>query len=322
MNYMHAVTGLQLLDYRKLFDEFFYIPEQDPFSRSFENADYESKFLIVNAASLFTSFSLWTGLQLVLLLLFGSYSCYSERADWVRKRIQDNLLWRGSIRFLMESYLELCVLSILNVQEIKWYDGLAFITFSNRTSYALLVILGIVPLLLLCIILKHRDRLKEYVFKARYGSILDGTKSEGGVYYNVSLLSPLIFFARRLIMGLSLVHYHGLFVSQVIIQTCSTLGIMVSFSVTKPLKSIGMHKLAMFNEAASLLILYTLLCFTDWIADHELSHQIGFVYIATVILLCLVHVLVLIITVIMKLREKARLHWLRKVKQQRDAQKK
>ena len=113
----------------------------------------------------------------------------------------------------MESYLELCVLSILNVQEIKWYDGLAFITFSNRTSYALLVILGIVPLFLLYIILKYRARLKEYVFKARYGSILDGTKSEGGVYYNVSLLSPLIFFARRLIMGLSLVHYHGLFVS-------------------------------------------------------------------------------------------------------------
>ena len=73
------------------------------------------------------------------------------------------------------------------------------------------------PLALFALFYRNRKKLGSKTLQARYGSFLEGTKSESGKYYLVAFMWPVSFFARRLLLSLSLVYYQGFFWGQMAI---------------------------------------------------------------------------------------------------------
>ena len=47
---------------------------------------------------------------------------------------------------------------------------------------------------------------------------------------------------------------------------------IICLQAAKPLNSDFANNMATFNEVFTLIFLYMLLCFTDWVTDPELSH--------------------------------------------------
>ena len=77
----------------------------------------------------------------------------------------------------MESYLEVVLLSIINIKNIDWETGISTVIASNNLAITMLCLYCLTPFLLAIIVYKMRQSLGSRPFKVHYGSILEGTKS-------------------------------------------------------------------------------------------------------------------------------------------------
>ena len=156
MDVFSEITSLKLLDFAEFVESSFYIPEQDSFSLNFQNAGYETKLFVVNAEIWLIISVVMGGIHVILLLLSWPISYWNNGARWVRQRVQYNLFWNGSLRIFMEAYLDIAVMSLLNIHEVVWPEGLEAVRFSNLQSYIILALCVTLPLLLLCHMCRHR----------------------------------------------------------------------------------------------------------------------------------------------------------------------
>ena len=143
--------------------------------------------------------------------MFALSSRFVKRGDWLRRRVQYNLFWNGSIRLFSEAYLELTLMSMLNVQKIFWFKGLTFVDSSNVLSLITLGLCTIVPFVLIAVVICNRNHLRSYSFRSKFSSVLEGSKSERGTFYTISLLVPLTYFFRRAFLSISILSYQKFF---------------------------------------------------------------------------------------------------------------
>ena len=255
MNKFDPIVNLDLFNSADWIESNFYVPERNPFSLSFENAEYETTFLIINAANWVVNIPVFVSFHLLLILIFSLVGYCFPKFKGNRQRIFYSLFWIRSIRLLFESYQELFLVAILNIRTIEWLDGIDIVTASNWISYTAIVLLSLAPFLILTCICKHRFNLKGHSFSKKYKTSLDGTKSEEGEFYLASLLSPAYFFVRRIALGLTLVYFNGFFVGQVIVAFLSSILIMAGLQIAPPLKTKFANKLATFDEFSMLIFL-------------------------------------------------------------------
>ena len=102
---------------------------------------------------------------------------------------------------------------------------------------------------------------------------------------------PMLFFVRRLTMCYSLVFMRGFVWGQIALQAFVTLTMIIYLMWFRPYKSQFSNRIETFNEVMALLILYSIICFTDFVPEVEMKGHIGTALICAVCFYASVHLL-------------------------------
>ena len=133
----------------------------------------------------------------------------------------------------------------------------------------------------------------EKVFKERYGSLIDGADTELKSGHLVVLFIPLTYFLRRLIFCICLVFWIEFLWGQVFFQFMISVLMIIFLQWFRPLESDFATNMETFNEICTLLVLYLLMCLSDFVPDPTVRSECGKVYIALIIFYVLVHFYIL-----------------------------
>ena len=120
------------------------------------------------------------------------------------------------------------------------------------------------------------------------------------------IMVPLSFIIRRMGFSLTLVYWLEFFWGQVAIQLMITIAMIILLQWTRPLESEFATNMETFNECVSLLILYLLMCFSDFVGDPMIRNDCGKAFIAVFIFYVCVHMSILFYDILGKLYHKAR----------------
>lgn len=69
-----------------------------------------------------------------------------QKAGTLRNKVARYLYWNGSIRFMVESYLDIVLFSLLNVKSLDWSSPFWEVHASNLTAIALTAVFCGLPL--------------------------------------------------------------------------------------------------------------------------------------------------------------------------------
>ena len=201
-------------------------------------------------------------------------SKYLKKVQWFESKIARYLYWNGSIRFFMEAYLDFVMFSLLNIKTMSELDDrFVIVKASNILSIILLTVSMILPIAM-CIIwaLKYKQWDQDE-FAERYGSLLENTDYRQRKWY--VLFVPMTYFLRRLGLGLVCIFWIEFFWGQVAIQLMTSVFVIILLHWAKPMGSRFDTYIETFNEIITLITLYCLMCFSDFILDEQRRSELG-----------------------------------------------
>ena len=107
----------------------------------------------------------------------------------------------------METYMEVSLVSVLNISVIDWQTDDSYIFASSISALVFLSLFSAFPLLLLLKLCRSRESWHKYGFKKRYGTVFEGLMIYSDSSLNKrSVLIPLMtFFGRRMLLAVVLI---------------------------------------------------------------------------------------------------------------------
>ena len=103
----------------------------------------------------------------------------------------------------------------------------------------------------------------------------------------------MTYFLRRLGLGLVCIFWIEFFWGQIAIQLMTSVFVIILLHWAKPMGSRFDTYIETFNEIITLITLYCLMCFSDFILDEQRRSELGHVFIATICLFAVVHIYLL-----------------------------
>ena len=150
------------------------------------------------------------------------------------------------------------------------------IIISNFVSVTFLTLLTFFILFLAFFFVWNSERVNEPDFKARYGELYSDLNLEGSkAHRKAVLLSPFIFVLKRGLFALTCVMLMDHLSLQVQLFSISTIFATIYFMIVKPNQEALVNRLDVLNEIASMLVLYHVLVFTDWVPDPSVRYLFG-----------------------------------------------
>ena len=116
------LASFNVIDTASVTNEIFYFPEMDAISLNFQNAGYETNLLVPSLGTLFYIIVGQTSLVFVHMLLC-LVAAAIPKAGVIRNKVSAYLYWNGSIRFMMESYMDVVLFSLMNIESLEWSDS-------------------------------------------------------------------------------------------------------------------------------------------------------------------------------------------------------
>ena len=211
--------------------------ESEALSAKLAEYEYDSTLFIDNIGSFF-----WL---IVIFLLLGilHFSCYCVKK--IRNKLAALLFWNGIIRVIMETYMEVSLISVLNISVIDWQADDSYVLASNILSLVFLSLFSAFPLLLLLKLCRSRESWHKYGFKKRYGTVFEGLMiySDSSLNKRSVLIPLLTFFGRRMLLAVVLISMRTSLALQLLIQMLVSLAISIYFVHFKPFESSSQIKL-------------------------------------------------------------------------------
>ena len=285
--FMSEIAKFDLIDAKELtLSTGIYIPEMDAVSLNFQNAGFDTSLAIPSLGTLF--YMLFTLIILVvvhifILLLAKLWS----KVSWLENKVCRYLYWNGSIRFFMEGYLDFAMFAMLNIKEMDWEDDFILVKASNIFSIIILSFTLLLPIIMCFFWATKVQQWNKDEFKAKYGSLLDGSNSESRKWY--IMLVPMTYFLRRIALCICCVFFIETFWAQVALQIMVSVFVIILLHWKRPLESNYATNIETFNEIITLITLYLLMCFSDFVPDEAIRSECGKAFIATIIVFALVH---------------------------------
>ena len=112
---MIQLTSFDLIPTDWILELFWYFPEDDSFSLNFETAGMESKLLLKNIGLIMYLIFLnifYALLHCMIRPLRNSGSCLKKTSE----KMESYLYFKGSMRFFMEVFFDVCLVASLNIQ--------------------------------------------------------------------------------------------------------------------------------------------------------------------------------------------------------------
>ena len=83
------------------------------------------------------------------------------KAGVVKNKVSAYLYWNGSIRFMMEGYMDFVLFSLMNINYLEWNTAFVAVEVSNYLAIALTAVLCLLPIFFLYFYSKNMKRWKE-----------------------------------------------------------------------------------------------------------------------------------------------------------------
>lgn len=194
----------------------------------------------------------------------------------------------------MEAYLEFCIFSMMNIRELQWIPNQTTISVNNFLCLFMIALVVLIPFVLFMIMWRNRKKWNDSLFGKQYGTYLGGMAKEGSKGQLVILIAVSVFFVRRAIMSFTIVFWKEFLLGQIAIQIMTSIGLIIMLQWWKPMGGSYPNNLETINEIAILLLLYTLLLFSDFIVEPQTRQSCGIVYIVFVCMFAIEHLSLMI----------------------------
>ena len=89
------------------------------------------------------------------------------------------------------------------------------------------------------------------------------------------LFVPMTYFLRRLGLGFVCIFWIEFFWGQVAIQLMTSVFVIILLHWAKPMESTFDTYIETFNEIITLITLYLMMCFTDFVPDEQRRSELG-----------------------------------------------
>ena len=227
----------------------------------------------------------------------------------------------------MELFLELAVLTILNVHTVDWLTQFTSVIISNIVSVSLLTILCGSLVFYMARFMCYPKQLRIKEFGLKFLPLLDGTKwNHKEPNWNL-IFVPVIFFTKRLLIACTIISAKDYLWVQITSLHLMNLISAIYTLQCSPLATKKSHAFEVFNDCTLLVLTYCLLCFTDFIPEEDTRHKLGYVFITVSLGNIALHLVFILLETFLlaKLRCKRRINLMRagsKVHRDRSANKK
>ena len=147
------------------------------------------------------------GLYIFYVLLVWPASKLCPKVAKITKKLRGFLFWNGTMRFFIESYMDIALFTMLNLKEYEWDYDFSLITASHVLAFVMVVVITLGPVALLVGFACNISKWGNERFVDRYGTFLDGADLERERGKWLVLLIPVTYFLRRLLMCATLVFW-------------------------------------------------------------------------------------------------------------------
>ena len=224
------------------------------------------------------------------------------KTDRLREKVSSYLYWNGTIRFVMEGYMDIVLFSMLNIEDLNWEDSFWAVKVSNYLAIVLTAVLSGLPIFFIIFYGRNLKNWNASRFQSKYGALLDGTNQSMKEKQWIVLLIPISYFLRRLGMCLCLVFWKEFFWGQVAIQLACSVGLIILIGWYMPLSSGFANWMELFNESITLCTLYLMMCFSDYVLDPETRSVAGLMFIVVLCLYAALHMFFLVLNLCSQIR--------------------
>lgn len=306
-NFFLEIASLQIVEVN-LLDEFFYFPEGEAFSLEFLAQGYDTCFMVPAMGTIFFLLLAYLGIVLSHAILW----LVEKKAPKVAivKRFLGNLLYWGPLsRFFMESYMELCMLAFINYERLFWHPKLHALRFSNVVGLILWVVYLALPIGMVFYVAHRVSKWRDEDFLKRNGTLLDGLATNWVSRRKSVLFMPIMYFGRRLAFVLTVVYLPEFFWAMIATQFAISTSLIMFLQWDRPLENRFAAGLQTFNECTTLIVLYLVLCFSDFVETAQTRSSLGLVFIGVVSFNVVTHIINMFIQICCKTRMRARTWW-------------
>lgn len=144
-NFFTSLGGFDFIDTDLINQTFMFIPEIDGLSLNFQSLGFGSTLVISNMG-----FLLYLLVFHVIFIPIGLIlHCMAKKCRKMgplSKKVSNYFFFNGSIRFLMEGYLDLCLFAMINIKELEWKPLLA-VTISNYLAIFITTLVCLYPVI-------------------------------------------------------------------------------------------------------------------------------------------------------------------------------
>ena len=238
-------------------------------TQGFKELGYESVYILNNIGTmtiLFLSYPALILLQKVLQRCKGS----SKRAKRVNHYLKRSLYYSSLVKGLYEGYSMIAVGVFIGLYNLR-FDSYGTSLQSGACILLALVLTGI-PCLIIWHAERHFTRLNDNHMRQFYGSFFAELRLESG---RAVLLEPAFFMFRRLMVPFAIVVCRHILIVQVYLIWAQTTIAIIIIGFANPYISKAKAKIEFFNELTIISVLYTVLCFSDFVLEEETKVQVG-----------------------------------------------
>ena len=171
--FMIKIATFDLIPTEAIYEEFFYFPEIDPFSLSFETVGIESTLFLQNIGFIMVMILVHVLIMIMHALMHGPRNC-CPCSQKVHKKLGTYLYYNGLQRFYMEIYMDLALLSILNLHMADWETEFIAEKISNYLSGFVFFLVCLFPPIFLVFFCFNKPRFNSKRFQKKSGAVLEG----------------------------------------------------------------------------------------------------------------------------------------------------
>jgi len=178
-----------------------YFPQEDNFNLNFQTVGYDSVYAVPNLGTIFFIILSF----IVLIPIAMCLTCFSRELKELHKHassLNDFIYWTGTVRFLMESYMELVLAIMVNLIFYDDETGYFGVKGSNYITIFFLILTAGLPIWIIIFFVCKLDSWEDEDFQKNWGFVLAGTrikygsKEEGKKW--IALIYPVLMLTRRI----------------------------------------------------------------------------------------------------------------------------
>ena len=169
------IALFDILPAEYMLDLIMYFPQEDPLNLNFEILEYGSTYAVPNLGTIFFMFIFFVLLALINVVLFF-IGADQRNARKHHANLSKFLYWKGSVRFIIESYMEILLATCINIALYNRESEYVGVSFSNYFTIVLFTIAVGLPIWVIIFFLFNIHKWEDEEFEERHGAVLEGTR--------------------------------------------------------------------------------------------------------------------------------------------------